>query len=213
VKQALFLPLLAAGFVVAFLHAAIPTHWLPFVVTGRAQGWTRPRTLMVAAFVCSGHVVFTAFLGLLAVAFGIAADRLAGGWLPWIAGGALMAFGGYYLVRQFRGLGSHRHTHGPAPRTRIRDRAAILGLFALLALSPCEAFLPIYVSAARTGWLGFAALSAVLAVATLAGMVLFSALAWAGMERLRLDRLERYESGILGAVLCALGVAVILIEG
>ena len=28
-----------AGFVTAFLHAALPTHWLPFTLVGRAQGW------------------------------------------------------------------------------------------------------------------------------------------------------------------------------
>jgi len=37
----------ATGFTVAFFHAAIPTHWLPFVLTGRARGWSRAKTLAV----------------------------------------------------------------------------------------------------------------------------------------------------------------------
>jgi len=34
-----FFALAATGLSVAFIHAAIPTHWLPFVVVARAQGW------------------------------------------------------------------------------------------------------------------------------------------------------------------------------
>jgi nickel/cobalt exporter len=44
-NQAAILAIATTGFTVAFFHAAIPTHWLPFVVASRAQGWTRARTL------------------------------------------------------------------------------------------------------------------------------------------------------------------------
>src|SRR5947208_9676448 len=37
------------GFTVAFFHAAIPTHWLPFVAAGRAQQWTHSKTLLITA--------------------------------------------------------------------------------------------------------------------------------------------------------------------
>jgi nickel/cobalt exporter len=38
----------ATGFSVAFFHAAIPTHWLPFVLVSRARGWSRSaKTLAV----------------------------------------------------------------------------------------------------------------------------------------------------------------------
>ena len=35
--EPVLLSLLGGGFVAAFLHAALPTHWLPFVLVGRAQ--------------------------------------------------------------------------------------------------------------------------------------------------------------------------------
>ena len=41
----LFLSIVALGFGVAFLHAAIPTHWLPFALTARGQGWSLGKTL------------------------------------------------------------------------------------------------------------------------------------------------------------------------
>ena len=60
---ATFITLAASGLAVAFIHAAIPTHWLPFVLASRAQGWTHSRTLGVTALAGTGHVLVTAALG------------------------------------------------------------------------------------------------------------------------------------------------------
>ena len=48
-QQPVLISLLGGGFVAAFLHAALPTHWLPFVAVGRAQGWKTPTVLGVTA--------------------------------------------------------------------------------------------------------------------------------------------------------------------
>lgn len=348
--EALFLSIVATGFVVAFAHAAIPTHWLPFVLAGRGQRWSKTKTLMVVALCGSGHVLFTTVLGALVVWLGIETSKWTGNVFPWIAGGALIVFGLYYLVRQARGgghahhhlgaghsHGAHGHDHGSydkgghdhasetkrigtghgvlllevfedsvQPRFRMRtesaaaalpraaalsletlrpdgsrqtfsfaehagylesleeiaepheftaslslshgdhahrhevqfekhqhaasaepaatlksdgrsggmvksDGAVILGLLTLLTFSPCEGFLPVYLSGITYGWMGFVVLSAVLALATVAGMVVFTWLTMSGMERLRLAVLERYESGILGALILFLGVGIIFL--
>lgn len=360
------LSIMATGFVVAFAHAAIPTHWLPFVMAGRGQRWSKGKTLLVVALCGAGHVLFTTLLGVLVVWLGIETSRWTGSVFPWIAGGALILFGLYYLVRQARGQGhghshfgsvghshgghgghghgghahphpqphphppagdgAHRghghddetkridtghgvlllevfedgvpprfrlkaeagtklpaieavsletaradgtcrsfsfvskegflesieeipephefeatftlshgshahkhvlhyaeHAHAPAPKqviaagavahgsTARSDRAVILSLFTLLTFSPCEGFLPVYLSGISYGWPGFLLLSAVLSVATISGMVLFTWLTMSGIERLRLEFLERYESGILGALLMFLGVGIIFL--
>ena len=54
----------ATGFSVAFFHAAIPTHWLPFVLVSRERNWTRGKTLAVTALAGLGHVGLTSLLGL-----------------------------------------------------------------------------------------------------------------------------------------------------
>ena len=46
------------GFSIAFFHAAIPTHWLPFVLTARAQRWSRSKTLTITALAATGHACF-----------------------------------------------------------------------------------------------------------------------------------------------------------
>jgi hypothetical protein len=324
------------GFSVAFFHAAIPTHWLPFVLTARVQKWNRAKTLLITTLAGCGHVLFTGILGFLIAWCGIALSDKIGRWFPWIAGGALIAFGKYYLIQQVRGNG-HRHSHlfgghshdygkaeygprdgvlvnlghgfveitvfetGVPPQFRLffydmrkqsrsvparatvkletvradgarqtfafqakgeylqstseipaphefkaivqlshgshthshevefeehdhteseaiqpppkrSDWAAIVSLLALLTFSPCEGFLPVYASGVRYGWSGFFLLTLILSVATVAGMVVFTWLTLAGMEKLKLAFLEKYERGIMGGLLCLLGVLVILLE-
>src|SRR5438552_3309140 len=98
------------GFSVAFFHAAIPTHWLPFVLTARVQKWNKSKTLLITTLAGWGHVLFTAALGFLVAWCGIKLTDKIGVWFPWIAGGALIAFGLYFLIQQIRGKG-HGHSH------------------------------------------------------------------------------------------------------
>lgn len=246
-NQAILTTVALTGFGVAFFHAAIPTHWLPFVLTARVQGWNASKTIAVTALAGTGHVLVTAALGLAITLFGAALSETVGAWFPRIAGGALLLFGAYYLVRQMMGKGhvhfhyphehlhepghehghghGHEHPHGnelgDAGDVNHRhgcqahptsDRAAILSLLAFLTFSPCEGFVPFYVSGIRYGWGGFAVLTAVLSVATVAGMVLFTSLTLAGLSKIKLGLLEKYESVLMGILLCVVGILIIVFE-
>ena len=87
-----------------------------------------------------------------------------------------------------------------------------MSLLALLTFSPCEAFVPVYVSGVRYGWHGFALLTIILTIGTIAGMVAFTALALTGIEQVKLRSFEKYEAAVMGALLCAIGVLIILFE-
>lgn len=246
-NDVVFITLLSTGFAIGFLHAVIPTHWLPFVVAARTQHWSKTKTLTVTGFAGAGHVLFTTALGVLVVWGGMAINSRIGNAFPYLAGGALIALGIFYLVRQLKGGHGHVHlfdTHGHSHHSHSHehnhdhhhdhdvdqtieeeesaleqdwsrqrsDWAAILGLMALLTFSPCEAFLPVFLTGAKYGWLGFAVLSIVLAVATVAGMITFTWLTLLGLQRLRFKMLEKYEPLIVSAVFCILGVLVIILE-
>lgn len=231
-NEAVLTTIAITGFGVAFFHAAIPTHWLPFVLTARAQHWNHRRALAVTALAGSGHVLFTAMLGLLIAWFGIVLNERIGNWFPRLAGGVLVALGLFYIIRQIITKGhphthlfgghphahadhEHDHHHGTAeaaPPPRTSDRVAITSLLALLTFSPCEAFLPIYASGVRFGWAGFALLTAILSVGTVAGMVVFTGLTLAGVKKIRLGLLEKYEGGLIGALLCMVGILIFLFE-
>jgi nickel/cobalt exporter len=226
----------ATGFTVAFFHAAIPTHWLPFVLVSRARRWSRTKTLAVSALAGLGHVALTSLLGLAIAWFGFQLDEKLGRMFPWVAGGVLIAIGLFYFWRQARGGVMHHHVLG-APHhasehcghghehshwdeelkdselvaTKSGDWPAISGLFVMLTLSPCEGFLPVYLSGVQFGWHGFIVLSLILAVATLAGMMLFTWLTLVGLEKLEVKNLERYEAGLLGALFTLLGGLLMLL--
>ena len=199
-----FTSIAVTGFAVAFLHAALPTHWLPFVLVGRAQKWSTGRTLGVTLLAGLGHVGLTIALGLGLVVAGLALEPKLGGLFHWVVGGLMAAVGLFYIAR-----GRHNHALPEASRrSYASDRAAIMALVTLLTLSPCEAFLPYYLAGMQHGWQAFLVLSAVLMAATAAGMLIFTSLSLAGFKRLGLQWVERYEETILGAALIAVGVAV-----
>jgi nickel/cobalt exporter len=207
--------IMTTGFAVAFFHAALPTHWLPFVLASRGQGWSKLKSLFVTILSGLAHAGFTALLGVLIVFVGVKTEN----WDEHVfhvgAGLILLAFGAYYLLRQAKGVHGHcchSHNHQMLAATARSDRAVIFGLLAMLAASPCEGFLPVYLSSIHYGWIGFAALTAVLAIATASGMAFFTWLALIGWERMRLKALEHYESLILGILLCLLGIIVITFE-
>ncbi len=224
---AIFTTLLVSGFGVAFFHAAIPTHWLPFVLAARLHRWSRARTLVITAAAGAAHVGTTALLGIAVTWFGTALNKTIPSWFPGIAGGILLLFGLYYLIWRRHGHSHahgahihhsngtiHSHSHDEADITAhaSSDRAAVGSLFAFLTFSPCEGFLPFYVSGIRYGWSGFGVLTATLSVGAILGMVLFTWLTLVGLGRMNLSFLEKFESVIMGILLCAVGILILVLE-
>jgi ABC-type nickel/cobalt efflux system permease component RcnA len=230
--------LAASGFSVAFIHAALPTHWLPFVLVARARGWRERKTMGVAAVASLGHIAITSLLGLGVALLGREADAHFGEWFRWIAGGVLLVVGVYFAVQQWRGAGlRHHHLPGghhhpseacghekdtshlehelresPLVEKKTGDWAAISGLLVMLTLSPCEAFLPVYLSGAEFGWTGFFVLSGILAAGTMGGMTIFTWMTLRGLSRFDLRKVERFEAGMLAAVFLLLGAMMLLID-
>jgi hypothetical protein len=209
-EQPVFLSLLGAGFVAAFLHAALPTHWLPFVLVGRAQRWRLPRLLAVTGLAGLAHIAVTAMVGGLMVMAGLALDELMAGLLPHLSAALLFVFGGFYLARGI--MRRSALAGGPSlvtPEPNVSDTAAIGGLVAMMALSPGEVLLPIYLSSAQEGIGALAGLTLAFLAGTLLGMMVFTTLAKAGASVLRLERWARYESLVLGLALIVLALLVL----
>lgn len=203
-----------AGLGVAFLHAVIPVHWLPFVAAGRAQGWSRARTLRIVALAGTAHVVITALIGVCIAMLGAGIDEQIEGAFAKLAAFILLLFALWYLYQQLGGGAQHVHartaqsahvaTEIESNPTLRRDRVVISGLVSMLMFAPCEAFLPVYVAGVPFGWLGFALLTVALALATLVTMLVFTALAWNGLAMARVGLLQRYECGLIGVSLLIL---------
>lgn len=209
-EQPVILSLLGAGFATAFLHAALPTHWLPFVLVGRAQRWSLPRMLGAVTAAGLAHIVTTAVAGGLIVAAGLAMDQWVSGLLPHLSAVLLFLFGAFYLSRSL--IRRSAPADGPPlelAEPAVSHAAAFWGLVAMMAVSPGEVLLPIYLSQASEGLMILAALTVIFAVGTVAGMAVFTMLARAGWSVLRLERWARYEGAVLGGALILIGLLVV----
>lgn len=215
-EQPVLMSLVAGGFVAAFLHAALPTHWLPFVLVGRAQRWALPKTLSAVSAAGLAHIASTAVVGGLIIAAGMALDQWVAGLLPYLSAALLFVFGAFYLIKAIirrpalgtPGGGGSQALQLSEPT--VSHAAAFWGLVALMALSPGEVLLLIYMPAAEEGLLALGLLTVAFAAGTVMGMSLFTMLARAGASVLRLERWARYEGVVLGVALIGLGLLVSL---
>jgi hypothetical protein len=210
-QQPVLLSVLGVGFATAFLHAALPTHWLPFVLVGRGQRWSLPRVLTTVAIAGSAHIVTTAVVGGLIVAAGLVMDQWIAGLLPGLSAGLLFLFGAFYLGKAL--LRPTILAGGPSlalSEPTVSHAAAFWGLVVMMAVSPGEVLLPIYLSQATEGPVVLIALTLAFGVGTVLGMAVFTVLARAGWSVLRLERWARYEGIILGLALILIGLLVIL---
>ncbi len=114
----------------SLLHGVLPNHWLPFVAVGRAQGWSRGRTLSVLLLAGGGHVLATSVLGIAVWWLGDAVfkglghetvERAA----AWVAGALLAVLGIAFLVRHALGK-KHSHTHALGSAVYHRDESGEL---------------------------------------------------------------------------------------
>jgi len=188
---------------ISFFHAILPTHWLPFVLVGRAQRWSGRKVLLVATMAGGGHVLFTSFLGLIVVWIGLEISERIRGWSAPLASGILIIFGFFYLFQHFqRSLVPSSNS----PLKEFSDRVAITSLLAMLTFSPCEALLPIYLSGMVYGWKILFMLTAVLSIGTLSVMLIFTSLSLIGIHKFEAPFIEKYEKLILGLILLSLGI-------
>jgi hypothetical protein len=171
---------------------------------GRARGWSRRRTLAAVALAGGGHILATTALGVALALFGWEINERYETAFHWVVAALLVGLGAWIAFRSPHGHGCD-HCEGRRFIPEPTDRAALWGLFLTLTLSPCELFLPVYLTAAPYGWPGIVWLSAILAVATLGGMLTLTWLTLHGVARVRW--FERLDGRVLGGLLAVLGFA------
>jgi putative Mn2+ efflux pump MntP len=191
---------------VALLHMLIPSHWLCFVVVGRAQGWRTRKTLAVAAVAGLLHVLSTVAVGLVLGTFVREFVEKEEATLEKAGALLLIGLGALYLLSHLLHAG-HHHEHDRA----VSEKTAFVALLFSLVLSPCSAAIPVLV-ASETDPQMVALTAAVLLVTTVGGMLALVGLASLGIEKLRFAFFDRYEKIIMGSVLCLLGALVLLLH-
>lgn len=232
--------LLGTAVATAGLHTLIPDHWLPFVLAGRARGWTLRRTATLSGASALLHVVLSVMLGLAAVAIGVGSAHVLGEGLERVSALLLIAFGVTYAVWAWR-KGGHFHPggslvhakgepdacgghEGPAGEEHLHyhaDHGLIRGttgrgdgyLAAIVGLNPCIVVFPILVATAEHGAGAVALVSLAYGATTVGLMVGLSVAGVAGARSIEIPGAARHMEAASGLLIAAVGAAFWLLEG
>jgi ABC-type nickel/cobalt efflux system permease component RcnA len=220
----------------AAIHTLIPDHWLPFVLIGRARGWTLMRTAFVSGGSAAIHTVLSAGLGLVAAAIGVEAARAAGEDLETASGVLLVAFGLLYALWSWRKGGhfhpggarvhargeaepcagsegtssDHLHYHADAGWIRDPARRSDVALALIVGMNPCVLILPLLLAAARDGGAAVAAVTTVYSATTVGLMVGLSVAGVAGLRGFRVPGIAKHMEAVSGLLVAATGLLFVL---
>jgi nickel/cobalt transporter (NicO) family protein len=230
--------LLGSAASLGLMHTILgPDHYVPFVMMGKAGGWSLRKTCLVTAFCGIGHVAGSVLLGFAGIAIGIALHKLE--WIEAFRGSlAAWLFIGFGLVYFIWGLkkahrnrphthmhihpGAESHAHeisstgveaggdGAAVPQHLKKNMSVWILFVIFIFGPCEPLIPLLMyPAARQSLAGIVAVSCVFMVFTVATMTILVALAYTGAKAFRWSLAERYMHALAGftLLLCGVGIA------
>lgn len=220
--------LLGSAIGVAFVHSLIGIdHSLPFVVLGKANGWSLKKTLGLTTLCGVGHVMSSVVLGLAGIGLGTAVASLEfieasrGTLAAWTLIVFGLGYAGWAIARrrratrhahQHQGLvhshgaaaAAHAHTTGPTP-------AAITAwtLFIIFVLGPCEPLIPLLmIPAAGMGTGVVVLVTAAFGMVTVATMLALVTLAYYGLRFRRMQWFERHAHVMAGLAIAASGVVI-----
>jgi hypothetical protein len=235
VSDATIYALLSTAAATALLHTLIPDHWLPFVLVGRARGWSASTVAFASGLAGVIHAALSVLLGLLALWIGFASTDVLGetlerasaallvlfglGYALWAwtkgghfhPGGALLhRAGGGHACSGDEGPGNPEHLHYHADDGLIGSAAGgwgALGLAVIVGVNPCVLLLPIMVVSIPRGPGTVALVAAAYTLPAVGLMVGLSVLGVRVGWRIRLPVAARYAELGSGLLIALLGLA------
>ncbi len=200
-----FSALIISTITIGIVHAFAPDHWLPFVMIGKAQKWTKPRLSLVAFIAGLGHVGSSILLGAIGILAGVASIHLEGieSTRGEIGVYLLIGFGVAYALW---GLKNARHHHSHMPDLSKKKVVTVWTLFAVFVLGPCEPLIPLMFLATAYGWAGIATVAGVFGAVTLVMMVGQSLLGYSGFQLIKHSFAEKFSHAMAGGTIALTGL-------
>jgi len=195
---------------IAIVHSFAPDHWLPFVMIGKAQKWTRPRHVWITTVAGFAHVGSSIVLGSVGILLGMAAIHLQGieATRGQIGVLLLIGFGLAYTVWGLKHARTHDHHSSGLSGEKV---ITLWTLFAVFVLGPCEPLIPLMFLATGFGISGIVVVTVAFSIVTLIMMVGQVLLGMSGVQLIRHEFAERYSHAMAGAVIALTGVFLFLI--
>ncbi|MBI2470635.1 MAG: hypothetical protein HYV59_05260 [Planctomycetes bacterium] len=205
--QQTIISLIGATFIIALTHAVMPNHWMPFALIGKGQKWSLTKTICITAIAGLGHSIATCILGTIIALLGLHIAKYTETIAEPLAASILIILGiAFIIIGRLRPC-KHNHNH-----SNFSDKTIVISLFMMLSCSPCVAVLPIFLAASRYSWGMLALLSIILSATTVSSMLVLTALAYSGVRKINLCRIEHYEREIIGGILSVIGVIFLFVH-
>lgn len=206
--------LLISALSIGIVHALAPDHWLPFVMIGKAQQWSRWKTTRMVVLAGLGHVGSSVLIALIGVAIGAALEHV-NGWEALrgdIASTLLILFGAAYAVWGVYHWRSHTHDHSEhLQHDHGMNKAAFVSywtLFALIVFGPCEPLIPLLFASVPFGWMAVGIIFVVFGAVTIIMMLLQVHLAMLGLTLIRSHFIHDASHIIAGLAIVATGIII-----
>ncbi|MBD3866875.1 MAG: hypothetical protein IFK94_02030 [Acidobacteria bacterium] len=230
--------LLGTAVSTALLHTLIPDHWIPFVLAGRARGWSAGYTALISGSSALVHAALSLLLALGAGYIGREAAASLGETLESAAGILLILFGLAYAGWSWKkgghfhpggsllhgGSGSagcsgsegdanpdHLHYHPDEGLIRGKDGTSAWTLAMIIGINPCILILPVILASVEHGARAVSLVAAAYAAATCVLMVGLSVLGVIGARRITPPAIARHMEMISGLLIALTGAVVMLI--
>lgn len=194
----------AGTFLLAFVHALIPNHWLPLVAVARAEKWSKREVNTITLLAALAHVLGTVALGLVLGFIGKELQEQYGQIIYVVSSLLLIVFGLIYFTVNL----PHHHHSGQEDVSAFKrsKRKWILIFIVMMFLSPCLEVESLFLSAGAYG-MGLVSVMAVLyAVVSISGILLLVSLGVKGTNLLSAHFIEHNEKRISGIVLILVGI-------
>ncbi len=200
-----FSTLIISTITIGIVHALAPDHWLPFVMIGKAQKWTKPRLTFVTFIAGIGHVGSSVILGVLGILAGITSIKLQGVEATRAEIGVYLLIG-FGVAYALWGLKHAKHHHSHIPDLSQKKVITVWTLFAVFVLGPCEPLIPLMFLATAYGWIGILTISLVFSIITLLMMMAQALLGYSGIQLIKRDFAEKYSHALAGGVIALTGI-------
>jgi len=198
--------ILIGSFALSLLHAMIPNHWIPLVVIGKSERWSKGELLGTTLLVAFSHTASTILIGFFVGLIGYNLATLYKPVIRWVAPTILLILGILYLGRE---VGVHIHAHRELikpPSIHRSKSALLLSLSVAMFFSPCIEIESYYFIAGSLGWSGILLVSMVYLVISVSCMLLLVNFGFIGIEKIKWHFLEHHEKRITGTILVLLGI-------
>ncbi|WP_439584310.1 hypothetical protein [Dyadobacter bucti] len=188
----------------SLIHALIPSHWLPFITIGKAQGWDLPHILKTTFLAGIAHTISTTIFGLLASFAGFQLSNNQYIISSTIVPILLLGLGVWFIMQHYR---AHDHSHiNEKVMNGKTYKQLLFSLAIMMFLSPCFEISAYFLSAGAIGWPAVATIIVIYNFLTITGMLLMVWLGHHGIKRLNIHWLQHNEQLITGLTLICLAV-------